>query len=163
MVEIVDLNKLKMHGMGSVTNALEVRGGDPEPTVGMGCTMYYWSDRKAGTVVEIERDKKGAIKYLVVQEDTANRTDSNGMSEDQDYTFEPNPKGEKHVVKFHAKLNKWVEVAGPQAPYFAPNGERISHERRAELTLEAAKHARPKKDALIVKLGERRAYHDFSF
>jgi hypothetical protein len=60
-----------------------------KPEVGMGGTMLHWSDRTPVTVVEVSRTGH----KLVVQEDTATRTDSNGMSEAQSYEYERNPNG----------------------------------------------------------------------
>lgn len=150
---IVDLNTLKMHGMGSITNAIEVSGGDPEPTVGMGATRYMWTDRHAMTVVEVgPKDAKGIPSFIVLQADTCKRTDDNGMSECQSYSYEPNPQGEKLVAKFHAKSGKWREVGATCNPYES-TGDQI---------LASAKKARPNQKASIVKLGARREYHDYS-
>lgn len=76
--------------VGNVMNRLMERSKMPAPVVGMGVTETRWSDRVAYTVVEIYNDKT-----VVVQEDTAKRTDLNGMSDAQDYEYTPNPKGRK--------------------------------------------------------------------
>lgn len=52
----------------------------------MGCTLLYWSDRHAATIIEVINERR-----IVVQRDNAVRTDNNGMSESQEYTFTPNP------------------------------------------------------------------------
>lgn len=60
---------------------------DFDPQVGDGVTVYYYSDRAAGTIV------RRTPKMVIVQLDTATRTDKNGMSELQTYTYAPDPKG----------------------------------------------------------------------
>lgn len=71
---------------GSVINHVITRGGTAVvPTVGMGATMCGWSDRYPATIVKITPTQ------IHVQEDHAVRTDTNGMSESQDYTYTPNP------------------------------------------------------------------------
>lgn len=82
---------------GSMFNHLYARGKAPEPEVGMGATMLYWSDRRAATVVEVERFKTGPragqVKAVVVQQDKATRTDNHGMSDAQTYEYERDPQG----------------------------------------------------------------------
>lgn len=58
------------------------------PEVGMGATQYIGSDRHAYTIIHV-----GSSKRLHVQRDKAVRADNNGMSECQEYTFEPDPRG----------------------------------------------------------------------
>lgn len=59
------------------------------PVVGMACTVCWVTDRSAATVIAVSRT--GA--KVTVREDRATRTDTNGMSECQDYTYEPDPNG----------------------------------------------------------------------
>lgn len=68
-----------------------------EPEVGMGATIRGYTDRIAATVVQVEKNKAGLVTKVVVQEDKAYRLDNNGMSEVQDYRYEPNPMGAQHV------------------------------------------------------------------
>lgn len=60
-----------------------------EPFIGQGATIYWWSDRTPCTVIQITHNGN----RLVLQEDTAIRTDNNGMSESQTYEYETNPNG----------------------------------------------------------------------
>ena len=76
------------------------------PIVGMGATMCGWSDRHAYTIVEITNPKT-----IVVQQDIATRTDSNGMSECQNYDYSPDPSAPKKVVTLR-KNGRWVERGG---------------------------------------------------
>lgn len=58
-------------------------------TVGMGATVCGWSDRHAATVIGVS-----ASGYkITVQRDKAVRTDANGMSEAQNYSYERDPNG----------------------------------------------------------------------
>lgn len=82
---------------GSLMNHLMSRGTGPEPHVGMGATILHWTDRTACTVVAVERFKTGpragTVKAVHVTYDTATRTDTNGMSETQEYTYTSHPDG----------------------------------------------------------------------
>jgi len=68
-----------------------------EPAVGMGVTILMWTDRKAATIVEVDRfksgPKKGQVKTVVIVRDIVTRVDNNGMSDSQTYTYEPDPNG----------------------------------------------------------------------
>jgi hypothetical protein len=73
---------------GSMMNHLMGNSTPATPEVGMGATQLCGSDRHAYTVIEVLSPKK-----IRVQADKATRTDKNGMSEQQKYTFAPNPEG----------------------------------------------------------------------
>jgi hypothetical protein len=68
----------------------------------MGVTFLYWCDRRPGTVVEVKSHRE-----IVVQGDHYKRVDSNGMSESQDYEFNPNPDGGKTTYT-KRKYGLWV-------------------------------------------------------
>ncbi len=59
------------------------------PVVGMGATVYWYSDRTACTVIKVS---KGGNK-ITLQEDRSERIDKNGMSDQQEYTYHNNPEG----------------------------------------------------------------------
>lgn len=80
------LSRLGSH-VGSTSNYLFANAADSQPVVGMGATAILWSDRHAHTVVAVR-----SARRIATQEDTATRTDKNGMSESQDYSYAPNPK-----------------------------------------------------------------------
>lgn len=86
---------------GNLMNQLASNSPNPVPEVGMGATALYWSDRRAGTVVAV----KG--KRLVWKEDKATRTDSNGMSDCQSYSYAPDPEAQEEVFTLR-KNGKWV-------------------------------------------------------
>lgn len=88
----------------SVTNhLLSGTKGAPTPVVGMGATVLMWSDRHAATIVEVQTFKTGTragqVSAVVIQRDHATRTDTNGMSESQAYTFTPNADAAKEVYR----------------------------------------------------------------
>jgi hypothetical protein len=89
---------------GSLVNHLYSRMtiGAPEPVVGMGVTMLSYTDRDAGTIVEVNTKKR----YIAVVEDNAKRIDSNGLSESQVYEFTPNPDGYVYYYR-KDKKNQW--------------------------------------------------------
>ena len=62
------------------------------PKVGDGATVVMWSDRLPATVIVSRRTKSGKLK-VAVQEDKATRTDGNGISERQSWSFERNSEG----------------------------------------------------------------------
>jgi len=69
------------------------------PTVDMPCTICWITDQKAATVVAVSPTRA----KVTVREDKATRTDKNGMSDSQSYTYERDPKGREHV--FHRQAN----------------------------------------------------------
>jgi hypothetical protein len=78
---------------GSLINHLYSRAAQIKPQVGMGATILCWTDRHAGTIIEVTADS------FVVQEDRATRTDKNGMSDCQSYSYEPDPNGPRTTFK----------------------------------------------------------------
>ena len=84
-------------------NYLMAGGKQPEPKIGDGCTICMYTDRHAGTIVEVKRfvsgNRKGQIKKVIVQRDTAVRTDENGMSDAQSYQYERDSKGQLYEFR----------------------------------------------------------------
>lgn len=78
----------------------------PTPVVGMAATVCYLTDRHAATVVKVS----ASGSKVTVQEDTAKRTDANGMSEMQTYEYTANPQGTLHV--FHRQGNGTYATRG---------------------------------------------------
>lgn len=78
--------------VGSLTNRLYERNKSEEDIkVGMGATIYWYSDRSACTVVEVKSKCS-----IVIQKDIATRIDRNGMSESQEYEFSRDENGRKY-------------------------------------------------------------------
>lgn len=86
---------------GCIFNRLRSGQPQPEPKVGDGVTRLMYSDRRAYTVLEVKRGGK----TIVLQEDKVTRTDKNGPSEHQEYTFAPDPKGE--IITLTLSKNGW--------------------------------------------------------
>lgn len=90
---------------GSLVNHLmSGTKGEPTPTVGMGCTILGWSDRHAGTIVKVTPTQ------VHVQQDVATRTDKNGASEIQEYTYAPDTTAPVQV--FRKTKRGWRSTAG---------------------------------------------------
>ena len=77
------------------------------PKVGDGATIQLWSDRHACTVIQVTQNGR----RIVVQRDKATRVDSNGMSESQEYTFEPDTNGSTTIATLR-KDGSYREVGG---------------------------------------------------
>lgn len=71
---------------GSLINHVLSDKNGTVPQIGMGATLLYWSDRQPATIVDVQ---KGG-KLIAIQRDNAERIDSNGMSESQEYKYSPN-------------------------------------------------------------------------
>ena len=80
--------------------------GQPDPEVGMGATLLYWSDRHAATIVGYDTTKQ----IITVQQDYAKRTDKRGMCESQDYEYTPNPAGAVYNFRWDKKKHQWRQV-----------------------------------------------------
>jgi hypothetical protein len=87
---------------GSLVNLMAGGSTNPEPTVGMGATILMWTDRKAATIVEVK-----SATTIVVQEDKATRTDGLGMTDAQEYEYEPDADGTLHTFT-KRKSGAWV-------------------------------------------------------
>lgn len=77
------------------------------PELGMGVTMYGWSDRHSGTIVHISDNRK----EITIQGDRTKRVDNNGMSECQQYKFFRNGTGTAGTRYTLRKNGRWI-VAG---------------------------------------------------
>lgn len=124
---------------GSLVNyMLGNYGQTTVPEVGMGVTIFGWSDRHAGTIVELFIHRKRNM--MKVQHDHAVRTDKNGFSESQEYEYERNPNG--ITVYYRQNLEgRWEHVRKAQE---WEKGQWI-------------------KEGGSLRLGEREEYYDFSF
>jgi len=92
---------------GSFNNMMMANSKPVEsPKVGDGATILSWSDRTPATVVFVSENGK----TIHIQEDNAVRTDSNGMSECQSYSFTANPSAPIQVVRLTKK--GWKIVKG---------------------------------------------------
>ena len=74
----------------------------PEPKVGDGATILFWTDRIAGTIIEASPTR------IVVQEDHAEKNFT-GMTDSQSYTYSPDPNGATYVFTLR-KNGRWVRA-----------------------------------------------------
>lgn len=76
---------------GSVTNHIISRAviGQPEPVVGMGCTLLGWTDRHAATITFVTIDRGRRI--LWVKEDRATVISGSAHNGTAQYAYERNP------------------------------------------------------------------------
>ena len=88
---------------------------NPRPEIGMGVTWSVGSDRYPGTIIDIS----ASGKRITFQEDSATRTDSNGMSESQTYTFQSDPQGTIHTASLR-KDGRW-RITGSKMPVYIGN------------------------------------------
>ena len=105
-----------------LSGASETNRSQP-PTVGMGATQLYISDRHACTVIEVSRNGK----RVVVQNDRETRTDRNGFSEIQTWEHERNPRGPTSAYTLR-KGGRWVlEGASLRSGQQLLLGERMTY------------------------------------
>ena len=123
---------------GSLTNHILSRAtiGQPEPVEGMGATILAWTDRYPGTIINVTKISQTVV---YVREDKATRTDNNGMSESQTYSYEANPNGRLWTFR-QTKSGGWEELT------VNPKTGRFN-----------------KVDGCGLRIGERAKYNDFSF
>ena len=87
-----------------------------EPEVGMGATIYYWSDRHACTIVDVSKNGK----TVTVTKDTATLTNPDELkcyaggfmghvSGTQKYSYKSNPDGPTTQYSLR-KNGRWIRV-----------------------------------------------------
>jgi len=94
-----------------------------KPALGMGATILLYSDRIAGTITDIFN--VGQKTFIEVTRDISKRTDSNGMSDTQEYEYFPVLNGEKFYfctdknltkvwtyMVFNKETNRWNQSNG---------------------------------------------------
>jgi hypothetical protein len=91
-------------GTGSLVNHLQSRAtlGQPEPTVGMGATILLWTDRHAGTIVEVTKDKAGRT-LIGVQEDDSKVVKGSTMDGSAEYEYSRRPSAPVRYWRLNAK------------------------------------------------------------
>lgn len=93
-------------GTNSLTNAIMASCKQPKPEIGMGATIIMYTDRYAATILAVTR------QGVYITEDIVTRTDKNGMSESQDYTYAPNPIAKMQVFTLR-KTGRYVRRGEP--------------------------------------------------
>lgn len=88
---------------GSLVNMVYNNSTPAVPTVGMGATRTFWTDRRAGTIVKVSASGK-SVEWT---DDIAVRTDEHGMSDSQSYSYTTDP--DASPITFTLRKNgKWV-------------------------------------------------------
>lgn len=126
----------------SLSNHLLSRAtrGQPNPKVGMGCTFLSWTDRSAGTIQKVtELSSKAWSFEIEVTSDDAKRIDKNGLSEAQEYEFTERPDGPRAIYRCKRETGEWIQMRKNES------GRMVISRGRG------------------LRIGERSAYHDFSF
>jgi hypothetical protein len=72
--------------------------------IGLGVTILGWTDRHPGTIVKV------TPRTITVQRDIAVRLDKNGMSANQEYAFQQDPKAVTEVFRLTKK--GWRNTSG---------------------------------------------------
>lgn len=104
---------------GSLMNRIcENAKSEEEIKVGMGATIYWYSDRTACTVVEVKSKCS-----IVIQRDIATRIDNRGMCENQEYEFSQDENGRKYECYcrngvWKTKGDKQRVVVGKREEYY---------------------------------------------
>jgi hypothetical protein len=93
-----------MRMYGGLMNRLMEGPSPVKPKVGMGVTICWWSDRTAGTISRVSPSGK----TFWFKDDTAIRTDNNGISEQQEYRYEQCPDAPEEQVRM--TKNGWRTV-----------------------------------------------------
>jgi len=88
---------------GIINHLLSGTNGAPIPAIGMGCTILMMTDRYAGTIVEVSQNRR----TVIMQQDNAELV-GKGISDQQDYTYAPNPDGRKRTFTLR-KNGSYVE------------------------------------------------------
>jgi len=103
---------INVRGYGSLINAMGNQTRSKKPEVGMGVTELMYSDRHPYTVVAVLSEKK-----IQVKRDIATRTDDNGFSESQEYTYKIDEECPPTTLRLN-KHGRWKEVGHPDGSTF---------------------------------------------
>lgn len=84
------------------------------PEVGMGATVMFFSDREAGTIIDVKPYKggpnKGQPKEIVFQYDHWKVVSGSAGDGSAVYEYERNPNGRTETFTFSKKRQRWVEA-----------------------------------------------------
>lgn len=95
---------------GSLVNYINMNSTNmTQPEIGMGVTIYGWTDRHPGTIQSIETIR-GKV-YIGITGDDAQRVDDNGFSESQEYEYTERPDAPRSYYRFDETKQRWVGVS----------------------------------------------------
>lgn len=94
---------------GSLNNLISSQStkGQPKPTIGLVLTVLHWTDRSTGQIVRVS----DSGKTFWFTDDVITRTDNNGFSECQTYSYENNGTGPQTRVSLR-KNGQWKTSSG---------------------------------------------------
>lgn len=155
--------KIKLDGnAGSLVNYL-MGNNSTTPVEGQGATILHYSDRSVCEVISVSKDGR----TVILQGCDAIRTDSNGMSEDQEYSYHLTGDQFKIVWRNGAWRRECKEV------WFTDEALNMDWKERKEKCVDPEtnrvilvpgltfiKTSYPK---ISIVFGVKRAYHDYSF
>ena len=95
---------MNLRNAGSLVNVILTEKFPKEIEINTGATECLYTDRRAGTIVEVLKNK------IVFQYDDSVRTDNNGISEVQEYKYFVNTNNEKKI--FRLTKNGWKSKGG---------------------------------------------------
>lgn len=81
---------------GTLTNLVYAEDKSPKPKIGDGATLICWSDRRAYTIVDVNKT------YIIATRDKVERTDRNYQKGPQEYSYRTDPE----AVPERANLRK---------------------------------------------------------
>lgn len=139
---------------GSLNNRISERCKQPEPVVGMGVTECLYSDRNPFEIIEVKDPKN-----IVVRAMSYKRTDNNGMSESQEYTYFSNPDGQ--VFHLTLRNGRWRDREWKVEYVMGPDGK-PEYDADGNLKVKSMKPGR-KLGPNGWSLGKAERYYDFSF
>jgi hypothetical protein len=86
--------------MSQIFNHIRLTEETATPNVGDGVTVFWYTDRSAGTITRVSKSGK----RFWFREDNAKRTDKLGMTDSgQTYEFTPNPDAVEEEVRMTKK------------------------------------------------------------
>lgn len=108
---------------GSLQNLMAKDTYPKVPEIGMGATIILWTDRNPATIIAVHPNGR----KCTIQEDKATRTDTNGLSDAQSWSFDPDPNGRIYEVSLR-KDGRWkiingqtVVLIGSRDKYYDPS------------------------------------------
>lgn len=124
---------------GSLVNYISMNSANAvQPEIGMGVTTFGWTDRYPGTIQSIETIR-GKV-YIGITGDDAQRVDTNGFSEMQEYVYTQRPDAPQSYYRFNEARQQWEGVRkNPETGRWVLNNNNG------------------------IRIGEREKYYDHSF
>ncbi len=147
---------------GSLVNYL-MGNNSSLPVVGEGATLLSYTDRRACEVVSVSEDSR----TVTLESLTAIRTDKNGMSEDQDYRYEPT--GNQFTIVWRNSAWRrdcteiWYTDEALNMDWKERKAKCIDPETGMPKLVPGLTFIKKSYPKISIVFGVKQAYHDFSF